>query len=83
MVSHVNSNTRDLVSQLATGEPLPRSVLEMLTCNAAITGVLYDTAGTPLWQGTTKRTATASQLKALVARDGGCVGCRCHSRCQR
>ena len=78
VVSYVNSNTGDLVSQLATGEPLPRSVLEMLTCNAAITGVLYDTAGTPLWQGTTKRTATASQLKALVARDGGCVGCRCH-----
>ena len=78
MVSHVDSATGDLVSQLATGEPLPPSVLEMLACNAAITGVLYDTAGTPLWRGTTKRTATAAQLKALIARDGGCVGCGCH-----
>ena len=78
VVSHVDSATGDLVSQLATGEPLPPSVLEMLSCNAAIKGVLYDTAGTPLWRGTTKRTATAAQLKALIARDGGCVGCGCH-----
>ena len=78
VVSYVDSDTGDLVSQLATGEPLPRSVLEMLSCNAAITGVLYGTAGTPLWRGTTKRTATAAQLKALIARDGGCVGCGCH-----
>ncbi|MYH79019.1 MAG: HNH endonuclease [Acidimicrobiaceae bacterium] len=53
-------------------------MLELLACNASITGVLYDTAGTPLWRGTTKRTATAAQLKALIARDGGCVGCGCH-----
>ena len=78
VVSNVDSATGDLVSQLATGEPLPPSVLEMLACNAAITGVLYDTAGTPLWRGTTKRTATAAQLRALIARDGGCVGCGCH-----
>lgn len=78
VVSYVDSETGDLVSQLATGEPLPPSVLEMLACNASITGILYDTAGTPLWRGTTKRTATASQIKALIARDGGCVGCGCH-----
>ena len=78
VVSHVDSATGELVSQLATGEPLPPSVLDLLSCNAALTGVLYDTAGTPLWQGTTKRTATAAQLKALIARDGGCIGCGCH-----
>lgn len=78
VVCHVDPDTGELVSQLATGEPLPRSVLELLACNASITGVLYDTAGTPLWRGTTKRTATAAQLKALIARDGGCVGCGCH-----
>ena len=78
MVSYVDTGTGDLVSQLATGEPLPPSVLERLACNASITGILYDTAGTPLWRGTTKRTATAAQLKALIARDGGCGGCGCH-----
>ena len=78
VVSHVDSVTGELVSQLATGEPLPPSVLDLLSCNAALTGVLYGTAGTPLWQGTTKRTATAAQLKALIARDGGCIGCGCH-----
>ena len=78
VVAYVDSDTGDLVSQLATGEPLPPSVLEMLACNSSITGILYDTAGTPLWRGTTKRTATAAQLKALIARDGGCVGCGCH-----
>ena len=78
VVAHVDPHTGELVAQLATGEPLPPSVLELLACNASITGVLYDTAGTPLWRGTTKRTATAAQLKALIARDGGCVGCGCH-----
>ena len=78
VVCHVDPDTGELVSQLATGEPLPPSVLELLACNASITGVLYDTTGTPLWRGTTKRTATAAQLKALIARDGGCVGCGCH-----
>ena len=78
VVAHVDPDTGELVAQLATGEPLPPSVLELLACNASITGVLYDTAGTPLWRGTTKRTATAAQLKALIARDGGCVGCGCH-----
>ena len=59
--------------------PVERSWgLDLLSCNAALTGVLYGTAGTPLWQGTTKRTATAAQLKALIARDGGCIGCGCH-----
>ena len=78
MVSHVDPGTGQLVSQLATGEPLPPSVLDLLSCNAALTGVLYDTAGTPLWRGTTKRTATAAQLRALIARDGGCIGCHIH-----
>ena len=78
VVSHVDSGTGQLVSQLATGEPLPPSVLDLLSCNAALTGVLYDTAGTPLWKGTTKRTATAAQLRALIARDGGCIGCHIH-----
>ena len=78
VVSHVDSGTGQLVSQLATGEPLPPSVLDLLSCNAALTGVLYDTAGTPLWRGTTKRTATAAQLRALIARDGGCIGCHIH-----
>ena len=52
MVSYVDSGTGDLVSQLATGEPLPPSVLERLACNASITGILYGTNGTPLWRGT-------------------------------
>ena len=78
VVSYVDTATGDLVSQLATGEPLPPSVLEQLACNASITGILYDTAGTPLWRGTAKPTATAAQRKALIARDGGCVGCHCH-----
>ena len=78
MVSHVDSVTGDLVSQLATGEPLPPTVLDLLSCNAALTGVLYGSSGTPLWRGTTKRTATAAQLRALIARDGGCIGCHSH-----
>ena len=75
VVAQVDGETGRLVAEIAGGDPLPESVLAELMNNAAVTGVIWDTNGTPLWQGHTRRTATAAQRKALIARYGGCFHC--------
>ena len=63
--------------------PIPRTVLERTLCNAAVTGVLFSGNGKPLWCGRTRYRPTDGQMKALIERDGGCVGCGAHpSRCE-
>lgn len=60
---------------VGSGAPLPQSLLEMLACNSTLTGVLFDGPGRPIFVGRTHRSATKAQWIALIARDGGCVGC--------
>ena len=55
--------------------PIPQSELERLACDAELFGVLFSGEGEPLWHGRGVRTATDSQRRALLARDGGCVLC--------
>ena len=62
-------------AEIIGGEALPQSVLERLMCNAAVTGVIFDGAGQPLWVGREHRHATAAQVKAIIARDRHCRGC--------
>ncbi len=75
VVAHVDATTGKLIAELPGGDRLPRSVLEEIACNAKWTGMVYDTRGALLWQGHSKRTATAAQLKALKAIYGGCFAC--------
>ncbi|RZS82709.1 uncharacterized protein DUF222 [Motilibacter rhizosphaerae] len=53
------------------------AALELLTCDAVITPLLTTGLGVPLAEGRAKRFVTSAQLKALKARDGGCIvpGC--------
>ncbi len=60
---------------LADGTPLPQAVLEHLACISDISGVIFDGPNSPIWAGRTSRSATATQWRALIARDRGCVGC--------
>ncbi len=55
--------------------PIARSELERLGCDADLQALLVDTRGEPLWLGRRRRSASPAQLKALVARDRGCVMC--------
>ena len=55
--------------------PIPTAELERLACNADIFGLVFSGDGQPLWHGRRHRTATNDQFRALVARDGGCIGC--------
>ena len=75
VVAHVDDATAKLIAELPGGDRLPPSVLEELACNAKWTGMVYDARGALLWQGHSKRTATAAQLKALKALYGGCFAC--------
>ncbi len=64
------------------GARLPRSIIECLACDADFIGQIYDQNGNVLWQGRAVRFATPAQVRALIARDGGCVSCGAHhSRC--
>ena len=63
--------------------PIPQSVLERMLCNASVTGVLFSGNGKALWCGRTRYRPTDGQMKALIERDGGCVGCGADpSRCE-
>ena len=75
IVAHVDDATGELIAETPAGDRLPRQVLEELACNAAMTPTIYDRRGVLLWQGHSKRTATAAQLKALKAIYGGCFAC--------
>ena len=78
VVAHIDNDTAQLVAEIAGGDPLPASVLEELACNARLRGAVYDTKGTLLWQGHTKRFVTEAQTNALKARYGGCFHCLAH-----
>ena len=55
--------------------PIQQTVLERMLCNAAVTGVLFSGNGKTLWCGRTRHRPTDGQMKALIERDGGRVGC--------
>ena len=52
------------VAEIVGGEALPQTVLEQLMCTAAVTGIIFDGAGQPLWAGREHRHATPAQVKA-------------------
>ena len=56
VVAHVDDDTGKLVGELPDGSRLPQSVLDELTCNAAITAAIFDRCGKPIWR-THHRTA--------------------------
>ncbi len=65
------------VAEIVGGEALPQTVLERLMCTAAVTGVVFDGEGEPIWVGRTHRHATEAQVKAIIARDRHCRGKGC------
>ncbi|WP_041940050.1 MULTISPECIES: HNH endonuclease signature motif containing protein [Frankia] len=67
------------------GQPLPRSVLRRLSCDAEVSRIVLNADSVPLDVGRTQRTVPADLRRALVARDRCCAfpGCsRPPSWCQ-
>ena len=42
--------TGALIAELPDGSRLPRTLLEELSCNAKLTGVVYGRKGKPIWR---------------------------------
>ncbi|RZS80115.1 HNH endonuclease [Motilibacter rhizosphaerae] len=62
------------------GQAFPTAGLQHATCTAHVTPVLLGQTGVPLALGRTVRLASKKQLRALYARDGGCVAPDCDRR---
>ena len=75
VVAHVDDDTAELIADLPDGSRLPRSVLDELTCNAAITGAVFDRCGKAIWKTTARRDANTTQRRILNAKWGGCFHC--------
>ena len=75
VVAHVDDVTGELIAELPDGERLPKAVLEQLSCNAKLTGAVYDRCGKPIWRTQSRRTVTESQWQLLIAKWGGCFHC--------
>ena len=58
--------------------PLPPTMVDYLACNGEFIGQIFNQVGDILWQGRAVRHATPAQIKALIARDQGCVVCGAH-----
>ncbi len=64
-------------------DPLPRSLIDRLMCEAEFIGQIYDENGEIMRHGRRKRRHSPQQFEALVARDRCCVECSAHwSRCE-
>ena len=49
VVVHADDATGELIAELPDRVRLPPEVLEQLSCNAKLTGVVYDRKGKPIW----------------------------------
>ena len=78
VVAHVDDDTAKLVAELPDGTRLPAEVLDTLTSNAKLTGLIYDRCGKPIWRTESRPTATRAQRQILNARWGGCFHCGTH-----
>ena len=76
----VRADLNDLLSGNGIAEitgtgPIPASAADRLSCNAEVSIVLFDTELKPVYEAVLSRAPTAAQRRALIARDGGCIGC--------
>ena len=69
------TNPDDFCELLGTG-PVPPSVLDRISPDALVAGIIYDGEGRPLWLGRTIRVGSGDQYLAIAMRDRGCVTCR-------
>ena len=79
VVAQVDDDTGRLVAELADGTKLPSEVIDALSCNAKLTGFIFDRFGKAIWRAESCRTATAGQRQILFARWGGCFHCGAHT----
>ncbi|WP_419947447.1 hypothetical protein [Candidatus Poriferisodalis sp.] len=55
--------------------PIPPSTVERLACNSDVWLEIFGDQLTPLYETVVSRAPTTAQRRALIARDGACIGC--------
>ena len=55
--------------------PIAPSTLARLACNSDVWIEIFGDTLTPLYEAVARRAPTAAQRRALIARDGACIGC--------
>ncbi len=65
-----------LAIELGAG-PVEAATLALFLCNAVLTGITLDESGAILNYGRSRRFASPAQLRALIARDRGCIAPGC------
>ena len=55
--------------------PVPRQILQTLTPDTELAGMIFDRRGRPLWLGRNQRLGNIAQRLAVAVRDGGCFEC--------
>ncbi len=63
------------IAEITGAGPIPPSTLDRLLCGADLSLVLCSADFTPLYEAVASRAPTAAQRRALIARDGACIGC--------
>ena len=63
------------IGEVAGTGPVPGSVVDRLCCNGEVSVVLFDKELNPVYEAVVSRAPTAAQRRALIARDGACIGC--------
>ena len=63
------------IAEVAGAGPIPASTLQRILCNSDLSVVFFGDNFTPLYETTAARAPTAAQRRALIARDGSCIGC--------
>ena len=55
--------------------PVPRQILQTLSPDTELAGMIFDRLGRALWLGRNQRLGNAAQRLAVAVRDGGCFEC--------
>ena len=63
------------IAEICGVGPIPPSTLHRMACNSDVWVEIFGDELTPLYETVASRAPTAAQRRALIARDGACVGC--------
>ena len=63
------------IAEICGVGPIPPSTLQRLACNSDVWIEIFGDELTPLYETSASRAPTAAQRRALIARDGTCIGC--------
>ncbi len=71
----INGQNPDGACEIIGTGPVPPSILQTLSPDTKLTGMIFSGDGRTLWLGTATRTPNAAQRLAITVRDRGCAQC--------